>query len=104
MDTWPFRVFSDAMAPSARALALKGLFAASYDRFRLPTSVVDALVAFFDGRGESVVDLSLACEAADLASFEAEWKAYARDSGITSDGDKIRLVGWLKARKSYGFQ
>ena len=25
---------------------------------------------------------------------------YAQDAGITSDGDKIRLVGWLKARMS----
>ena len=45
-----------------------------------------------------MVDLSLACKAADLASFEAEWKGYAQDAGITSEGDKIRLVGWLKAR------
>ena len=90
------------MAPSAAATALKGLFSATHDRYKLTPSMISNLVTFFDGRGESVVDLSLACDASDLASFEAEWKAYARDSGITSDGDQIRLVGWLKARMASG--
>ena len=86
------------MAPSAAAIALKGLFTQTHDRYKLTTSMISNLVSFFDSRGESVVDLSLACDASDLASFEAEWKAYARDAGISSDGDQIRLVGWLKAR------
>ena len=46
------------MAPSARAIALKGLFAESYDRFKLPTSVVEKLVNFFDGRGETATVMS----------------------------------------------
>ena len=78
-------------------IALKGLFSQTFDRYKLAPSVVTRLVDFFDGRGESVVDLSLACEAAGLPSFEAEWKGYAQDAGITSEGDKIRLVGWLKS-------
>ena len=86
------------MAPSAAAVALKGLFSQTFDRYKLTASMITRLVDFFDGRGESVVDLSLACEASDLASFEAEWKGYAHDATIISEGDKIRLVGWLKAR------
>ena len=84
--------------PSAAAIALKGLFSQTFDRYKLTASMVTRLVDFFDGRGETVVDLSLACEASDLASFESEWKGYAQDATITSEGDKIRLVGWLKAR------
>ena len=86
------------MAPSARALALKGLFSEPYDRFRLPAAVVTALVDFFDGRGESVADLSLSCAASDLERFEAEWHGYAADAGITSVGDQRKLTGWLSAR------
>ena len=86
--------------PSAAAVALKGLFSQPYDRYKLTTNMVTLLVDFFDGRGESIADLSLACEAADWASFEAEWKAYARDANISSEGDQVRLVGWLRARMS----
>ena len=86
------------MAPSARAIALKGLFSEPYDRFRLPAAVVTALVDFFDGRGESVADLSLSCAASDLERFEAEWHGYAADATITSVGDQRKLTGWLSAR------
>ena len=72
------------MAPSARAIALKGLFAESYDRFKLPTSVVEKLVNFFDGRGETVTDLSLSCASSEVVRFEAEWHGYAADAGILS--------------------
>ena len=84
--------------PSAAAVALKGLFSQSYGRYKLTDKMVTALVAFFDGRGEAVLDLNLSCEASDMPSFEAEWRAYLVDAGNNSTGDGIRLVGWLKAR------
>ena len=86
------------MATSARAIALKGLFAESYDRFKLPTSVVEKLVNFFDGRGECVTDLSLSCAASEVVRFEAEWHGYAADAGILSVGDQRKLTGWLAQR------
>ena len=89
------------MAPSAAAIALRGLFSQTHDRYKLTTSMIANLVIFFDSRGESVVDLSLACEASDLASFESEWKGYAQDATISSIGDQRKLTGWLSAKDRY---
>ena len=88
-----------AMAPSAAELALEAEFAIKHGRYALSKPLIrDKLIAYWSGRGETLVDLPLDVDNDDVTSWEGEWKAMAASAGVADAVDQNRLIGWLKAR------
>ena len=87
--------------PSAARAALQAAFAKQYGHYKLhPTLVQAKLVDYFDGRGESVVDVRFDVDRDDQPAWEQGWLERAEDAGVDGNADRKDLVRWLLARSA----
>ena len=87
---------------SAAAAALKSALGREHGGLKLHSSVVDALVTYFSGRGEALTELPLDYPVRGSEDFERRWMAKLRSASIMDEGDQVDFVLWTKARSVPG--
>ena len=85
-----------ALGDVAKA-ALSAKLAEIHGPWKVHITAREALVVYLAARGEGVRELPWDIDVANEASWEARWASRLRDAGITSESDKIDLIGWLRA-------
>eukprot|EP00966_Prymnesium_polylepis_P184120 4267356-Prymnesium_polylepis.1 len=60
--------------------------------------IQDLLIAYFDGRGEALVDLPTDVDVDDVEDWRKEWQTIAKSAGIADEVDRDRLVKHLEKR------
>ena len=90
-----------ALSDAGKA-ALKSALEREFGGLRLHVTVVSALVTYFAGRGEALVDLPLDYPLRASDDFERRWLAKLRSAGVADEGDQVDFMLWTKARSAPG--
>ena len=89
------------MAPTAGEIAIKGALSRAHGPYKMHVAnVVDPLVAYFVGRGESLVDIPLDVPSSGKVDHERRWRAKLAAAGITDGGDVEDFLLWMDARSA----
>ena len=94
------------MAPTAGEIAIKGALSRTHGPYKNhAANVVDPLVTYFVGRGDSLVDIPLDAPSSGKADHERRWRAKLAAAGITDGGDVCPTnlkCGGAKPREAQG--
>ena len=85
---------------AAATAALKSALSREHGGAKLHVTVVDALVAYFAGRGEALTDLPLDYPLRGHEDYERRWLAKLRSATVMDEGDQIDFLLWTKARSA----
>ena len=89
------------MAPSASEIAIRGALVRTHGPYKNNVAkVVEPLVAYFVGRGESLVDVPLDVPSTSKSDHERRWRAKLLAAGITDAGDVEDFLLWMDARSA----
>ena len=95
--------FLFAMAPSATEIAIRGALSRTHGPYKNHVSkVVDPLVSYFVGRGDSLVDVPLDVPSTAKADHERRWRARLLAAGILDAGDVEDFLLWMDSRSQNG--
>ena len=89
------------MAPTAAETAIRGALARAHGIYKNNvTTVVDPLVAYFSGRGESLADIPLDVPTVNKADHERRWRARLLAAAVNDAGDVEDFLLWMEARSA----
>ena len=92
-------VFFAAMAPvSAEEAAIRGALGRTHGVYKLARPLVDALVTYYLGRGESLTDIPLDVPSGGTVAHERRWRARLLAAAVTDAGDSEDFLLWMEAR------
>ena len=77
---------------AAATAALKSALSRDHGGAKLHVTVVDALVAYFAGRGEALTDLPLDYPLRGHEDYERRWLAKLRSATVMDEGDQIDFL------------
>ena len=93
--------FFEFMAPTASEIAIKGALSRVHGPYKNnATKVVDPLVSYFIGRGDTLVDVPLDVPSGGKADHERRWRAKLLAAGINDEGDVEDFLLWMDARSA----
>ena len=87
------------MAPvSAEEAAIRGALGRTHGVYKLARPLVDALVTYYIGRGESLTDIPLDIPSGGTVAHERRWRARLTAASVTDAGDAEDFLLWMEAR------